>query len=195
PPTRALTPRALARRRRTAVHDGQGAGVAEICASYARFSSDLQDQASIPDQQRKCRERAHKDGLQIAPELEFSDEAVSGTRADREGLKAMMATARQGLFQRLYFESLSRLTRESVISMPMLKELVHLCGVRIISLTEGIDSSVDSWEILATIFSLQHEQYIKYLSHAVFRGQEGNVLAGYSVGDWCFGYKSVPIAG
>jgi hypothetical protein len=155
----------------------------------------LQDQASIVDQQRKCRERAQKDGLRIAPEFEFSDEAISGTKADRDGLTALMAAGRQGRFQRLYFENLSRLARESVIGMPLLKELVHLCKVRIISLTEGIDSAIDSWEILATIFSLQHEQYIKYLGHAVFRGQEGNVLAGFSVGDWCFGYASVPIPG
>ena len=77
----------------------------------------------------------------------------------------------------------------------MLKDLVHLCGVRVISVTKSIDSAQDSWEMLATILSLHYEQYIKYLSHSVFRGQEGNVLAGLSVGDWCFGYTSVPIPG
>jgi hypothetical protein len=194
-PTPPRTPRATARRRRPAAPDAQGAGPDDIGASYARFSSDLQDQASVADQQRTCRQRAQKDGLQIPPELEFADEAISGTKADREGLNALMAAARQGRFRRLYFENLSRLARESVIGMPMLKELVYVCRVRIISLTEGIDSATDSWEVLATIFSLQHEQYIKYLSHAVFRGQEGNVLAGFSVGDWCFGYASVPIPG
>jgi hypothetical protein len=168
---------------------------AEVCASYARFSSDLQQPASITDQQRKCCERAARDGLTIAGEFAFADEAISGTKSDREGLNALMAAARQRKFQRLYFENLSRMARESVITMPMLKELVHLCKVRVISVTEGIDSAIDSWEILATILSLHHEQYIKYLSHAVFRGQEGTVLAGYSVGDWCFGYSSAPIPG
>jgi hypothetical protein len=187
--------RGVACRRRTREQGGDGTAGGEIGASYARYSSELQDASSVADQRRKCRERAERDGVRIAPEFEFADEAVSGTRADREGLNALMDAARQGRFQRLYFENLSRLARESVISMPTLKELVHVCGVRIISLTEGIDSSINSWEILATIFSLQHEQYIKYLSHAVFQGQEGNELAGYSVGDWCLGYRSVPIPG
>ena len=48
---------------------------------------------------------------------------------------------------------------------------------------------------MATIFSVLHERYIKELSENVFRGQEGAVLAGFCVGDYCFGYKSVPIAG
>jgi hypothetical protein len=187
--------RGVACRRRTREQGGGGTAGGEIGASYARYSSELQDASSVADQRRKCRERAERDGVAIAPEFEFADEAVSGTRADREGLNALMDAARQGRFQRLYIENLSRLARESVISMPTLKELVHVCGVRIISLTEGIDSSTDSWDILATIFSLQHEQFVKYLSHAVFRGQEGNVLAGYSVGDCCLGYQSVPIPG
>lgn len=46
--------------------------------SYARFSSENQDEKSIADQQRKCRDRAQREGDLILPELEFRDEAVSG---------------------------------------------------------------------------------------------------------------------
>ena len=107
----------------------------------------------------------------------------------------MLAAAEAGQFPGLYFHNLSRLARESVISMPMLKKLVYVHKVRVISVTEGIDSDRDGWDMMATIFSVLHERYIKDLSDNVFRGQEGTVLAGWCVGDYCFGYTSVPIPG
>jgi DNA invertase Pin-like site-specific DNA recombinase len=164
-------------------------------ASYARYSSESQREASITDQQRQCREAAARNGHRIAPELEFADEAVSGTKPHRAGLDALLAAAEAGQFAGLYFHNLSRLARESVLTMPLLKRLVHVAKVRVISVTEGIDSDRDGWELLATIFSVLHERYLKDLSANVFRGQEGTVLAGWSVGDYCFGYSSVPVPG
>jgi len=165
------------------------------CASYSRYSSEQQREESIQDQQRKCREFAERNSHQISPELEFADQAVSGTKLHRDGLDAMLSAAAAGSFRVLYFHNLSRLARESVITMPMLKKLVYVDKVRIISVTEGIDSDRDGWEMVATIFSVLHERYIKDLSANVFRGQEGTVLAGWCVGDYCFGYTSVPIPG
>jgi DNA invertase Pin-like site-specific DNA recombinase len=165
------------------------------CASYARYSCDAQREESIADQQRKCREFAARNGHQIAPDLEFADQAVSGTKLHRAGLDAMVAAAEAGRFAVLYFHNLSRLARESVITMPMLKKLVYVHHVRIVSVTEGIDSARDGWDLMATIFSVLHERYIMDLSDNVFRGQEGTVLAGLCVGDYCFGYRSEPIPG
>lgn len=166
-----------------------------IAASYSRYSSDLQDESSIEQQQRKCRERATADGVPLVPEFEFSDRAVSGTKSVREGLTAMLEAARDRRFQVLYFESLSRLARESVITMPMLKELVYVHRVRIVSVTEGIDSSQSNWDLIASFMSWVHEQYLKALRSAVLRGQEQCVLNDWSTGDWCFGYGSEPIPG
>ena len=149
-----------------------------IAATYSRFSSDKQSETSITDQRRKCHEAADRNGHRIRPEFEYADEAVSGTKLRRDGLDALLRDAEAGEFHVLYFHSLSRLARESVITMPLLKQLVHVFGVRIISVTEGIDSSRDGWEVIATIMALLHEKYIKELSENVFRGQEGTVIAG-----------------
>ncbi len=167
----------------------------EIAASYSRFSTDLQREESNKDQQRTCREKAETNGHQLLAELEFSDEAVSGTKLHRAGLDAMLAAAEEGRFKVLYFHSLSRLARESVITMPMLKRLVYNFGVRVISVTEGIDSNNDNWELIASIMSIVHERYVKDLAENVLRGQEGVILDGLCVGDCCFGYSSVPIPG
>ena len=164
-------------------------------ASYSRFSSDLQTDRSISDQQRKCRDAAERLGLIISPALEFKDEAVSGAKHVREGFDGMLLAARNGQIQTLTIESLSRLARDSVLTMQTLRELVYVHKVRFLSIDDGIDTSRgDSWELVAAIMGIQNEQYLKALSKSVFRGQEGVVLDGLCVGDYCFGYSSEPSA-
>ncbi len=180
--------------RRRSTHQGGGtAGAA--AASYSRYSSNLQDDSSIDQQQRKCREAAAANGHDLRAEFEFADHAVSGSRPDRKGLQAMLTAAKAGGFGVLYFESLSRLAREFVISAPMLKELVLVHRVRVVSTTEGIDSDRPGWELMATFRSWMHTESLKQLREAVLRGQEEAVLGGYSVGHWCFGYGSEPVPG
>lgn len=166
-----------------------------IAASYSRYSSDMQDESSIVQQQRECRKKAELNGHTIKPDLEFSDSAVSGTKLDRDGLTAMLAAAAAGMFGTLYFDSLSRLAREFVITLPTLKQLVYVDSVRFVSVSEGIDSNVQGWELNAIFSAWQHGEYIKTLRAAVLRGQEYAVRNGHSVGDWCLGYSSEPIPG
>jgi site-specific DNA recombinase len=168
------------RRRRPA---GKPQPTGDIAASYSRYSSESQREESIDDQQRKCHDAAKQNQHRILPDLEFADEATSGTKLRRKGLDAMLRAAEAGEFQALYFHSLSRLARESVITMPMLKRLVHKFNVRVISVSEGIDSDRDGWDVMATIMALLHERYVKELAENVLRGQEGTVLAGFAVGD------------
>ncbi|MFL5328503.1 MAG: recombinase family protein [Gemmataceae bacterium] len=166
-----------------------------LAASYSRYSSDLQDESSIEQQQRRCREAADGNKHELLQTFEFSDSAVSGTKRERAGLNALLAAAKDAQFQVVYFDSLSRLARESVITMPMLKDLVYNYRVRIISVSEGIDSHNNNWDLMANFMSWVHEQYIKALRAAVLRGQEHAVLNDWSTGDWCFGYGSEPIPG
>ena len=171
---------------------------AEGAASYSRFSSELQDEKGIESQQSACRDAAQRNGQTIAGTFEFSDKAVSGTKLEREGLNSLLAAAGAGMFDTLYFFSLSRLARESVISMPILKRLVYSFGVRVISVTEGVELQRDGWEMMAQILSMQHERYIVELRANVFRGQEANAknqADRFSNGDYCFGYTGVPVPG
>jgi len=179
--------------RRRVQKPGHREAVAGIAASYSRYSSDLQDASSIDQQRRRCREAASRNGQSIPSELEFADEAISGTKRDRDGLNAMLAAANQGRFGTLYLDSLSRLAREFVLTMPMLKQLVYVDKIRVISVSEGIDSSTASWELMAIFQGWMAGEYIKALRLAVLRGLEDVVLNGWSVGDWCFGYASEPI--
>jgi len=107
----------------------------------------------------------------------------------------MLQAAEEGRFKTLYFFDLSRLARESVITITTLKKLVYVYKVRVVSVSEGIDSANEGWFTLATILGLQHEQYLKTLSANVMRGLVGSLLQDLSLGDYCFGYSSVPIEG
>lgn len=107
----------------------------------------------------------------------------------------MLAAAERGEFGTLFVYSLSRLARESIITLPLLKKMVFKFKVRVISLSEGIDTNVTNWELIAAIMSVVSEQYLRDLQLAVLRGQEGIVLAKMCVGDYCFGYRSEPIPG
>lgn len=183
-----------ARSRRSDSRCGPGVS-SNIAASYARYSSALQDASSIDQQRRKCRERAEQDGNTILSEFEFGDEAISGTKRERDGLNAMLEAAKSGRFGTLYLESLSRLARESVITMPILKDLVANHQVRVVVCSEGIDSAQENWELVANSMAWVSELYVKNLRAAVLRGQEEAVLNDRSVGDWCFGYTSEPVPG
>ena len=151
----------------------QEARNSDLAGSYARFSSELQDESSNADQHRKNEEKAKKNQHSIAPENMYADEEVSGTKLDRDGLNEMLEDAKAGKFSTIYFFSLSRLARQSLISMSILKNLVHVHNIRVISVSEGIDSDQPGWELAAQILSMFHEQYIKQLAHDVLRGQEG----------------------
>ena len=164
-------------------------------ASYARYSSDMQDTTSIDQQQRRCQEKAAANGHTISPDLQFADEAISGTKRKRAGLTAMLDAAREGKFSTLYFDCLSRLARDLVITLSTLKELVYSHHVRFISVTEGIDSDTDNWELNAVFRGWMHQEYIKTLRETVMRGKNEAVLNDWSVGDYCFGYASEPIPG
>jgi site-specific DNA recombinase len=169
-----------------------GCDARPIAASYSRFSSDLQKDSSIEDQRRSCRVCADKEGFQLPEEFEYADYAISGTKLQRDGLDRLLEDAKHRRFDLLIMFSLSRLARESVIGMPILKMLVFEYGIRIISVSESIDSDNPSWDMMATMYMLQHENYVKELGKNVLRGQEGAVLSGFSVGDYRFGYRTVP---
>jgi site-specific DNA recombinase len=168
---------------------------AEASADYGRFSTDMQDETTIESQQESCRHEAIRHGQPIDPRLEYVDRAVSGTKLSREGLNRLLEDAEAGRFNRLYFYSLSRLARESIIGLPILKRLVYVYKIRIVSVTEGIDSEREGWDQLAQMCLMQHERYVKELSNNTLRGQKSNVKNRYSNGDYCFGYTSVPVPG
>jgi site-specific DNA recombinase len=69
---------------------------------YARYSSDLQREASIEDQLSLCTERAMREGWTVVGN--YSDRAASGADIlNRRGINALLTDAKCGKFDRLQF--------------------------------------------------------------------------------------------
>ena len=162
----------------------------DLAASYGRHSSEMQNEESSNDQHLKNCEEAKRNGHTIPKRLWFSDEAVSGTKRDRAGLNAMLRAAENGEFSILYVYNLSRLARNSLISLSILKRLVHVFKIRVICPLEGLDSANGGWEFMASVVGAMNERFIADLAAGVLRGLERRLLAGYAIGDHVLGFGS-----
>lgn len=106
-------------------------------ASYTRFSSDAQSRMSITRQDEVIEAYCKRGGYpEISDTHKFSDEAKSGSNTDREGLRAMLASAARLEFDVLFLEDLDRLSRDLADLAAIHKELKHL-GIEIHTSTYG----------------------------------------------------------
>ena len=78
-------------------------------AIYARFSTDMQRDASIDDQVRSCREFAAKQGMEVVEV--YSDRAISGASLMRSGMQKMLRDAEAQSFDVVLSEAMDRLSR------------------------------------------------------------------------------------
>ncbi|MEM8864539.1 MAG: recombinase family protein [Planctomycetota bacterium] len=162
-----------------------------IAVSYSRYSSDLQSESSLPDQQRKCEEKASALGQEIA--YAFEDAALSGAKHDRPGFQALLRACRAGVVSTVFAESQSRLTRDFLEAQELVRQLPSVYKVRLIFIDDAIDTNGGGAKLLASINGITNEMQLDTLRHQVKRGQTGVVRGGFSVGDLRYGYTSEPV--
>ena len=166
------------------------------CAAYARYSSDLQSPRSIEDQLRICREYAHARGFIFLEEHVYTDEALSGVGSDRPGLGRLMdaALSPSRPFDIILLDDSSRLARNTKDALSIFEKL-NFAGIRLIAVSQGIDSENEQAHVLVTVHGMVDSLYVKELAKKTHRGLEGLMLRGQHTGGRCFGYDSVPVAG
>jgi site-specific DNA recombinase len=164
------------------------------CAAYARYSSDRQSPASIQDQLRKCHEFAERQGWQILEAHVYTDQAQSGSGADRPGFIALLqaASALPRPFDVLLIDDTSRLSRNRAASAEAYQRLEFL-GIRVVAVSQGIDTQSEQAEVLVTVHELVDSLYIKELAKKTHRGLEGRALQGFHTGGRCYGYDNVTV--
>jgi site-specific DNA recombinase len=157
-------------------------------AIYARYSSDLQREASIEDQVRVCRERVERDGGTVVEV--YSDAAISGQRAsNRPALQKLLADARDKRFDELWAEALDRLSRDQEDVAGLFKRLRY-ADVRIVTLAEGEIS-----ELHVGLKGTMNALFLKDLGDKVRRGQRGRAEAKRAAGGISYGYDVVRTIG
>ncbi|SDF09788.1 recombinase family protein, partial [Rhodospira trueperi] len=154
-----------------------------LAAIYARYSSDLQRDASIDDQVRICKERLNKEGWRL--HQVYSDRGISGSNLLRPGVQSLMADAGRGHFSIVVAESLDRLSRDQEDIAALFKRL-SFAGVKIVTLSEG-----EINELHIGLKGTMGALYLKDLADKTRRGLRGRVEAGKSGGGLTYGYDVV----
>jgi site-specific DNA recombinase len=151
---------------------------------YARYSTDLQNVASIDDQVRLCREHIERDGHKLVQV--YNDRAVSGATLIRPGIQSLMQDASRGKFDLVYAEALDRISRDQEGAAGFFKRM-HFAAVKILTLAEGEIS-----ELHVGLKGTMNALFLKDLAQKTRRGLQGRVLQGLSGGGLCFGYDLLP---
>ena len=150
---------------------------------YARYSSDLQREASIEDQIRLCRKWIEHEGWEYIHA--YTDRALSGATALRPAYQSLLEDARHGQFDVVIAEALDRLSRDQEDVAGLFKRL-RFAGVRLFTRSEGEIS-----ELHVGLKGTMNALFLKDLADKTRRGLEGRVREGRSGGGLCFGYDVV----
>jgi len=150
---------------------------------YARYSSDLQSDASIEDQIRICEERIKREGW--AMQQCYTDHAISGASLVRPGVQSLIQDALNGQFDVVVAEDLDRLSRDQEDTAGVFKRM-QFANVEIFTLADGFITDLHVG-LKGTMNAIQ----LKQIAAKVRRGQRGRIEAGKSAGGNAFGYDVV----
>ena len=152
-------------------------------ALYARFSTDMQRDASIDDQIRTCRDYAKKQGMEVVEV--FSDKAMSGASLMRSGIQNLLRSAASGQFDIVISEALDRLSRNQADIASVYQKL-EFQSVAIETVSEGSIS-----EMHIGLKGTMNALFLKDLGAKTHRGLKGRALSGKSAGGKAYGYRNM----
>lgn len=152
-------------------------------AIYARFSTDMQSDASIDDQVRTCRDFADQQGMAVVET--YSDRATSGASLMRSGIQKLLRDADANAFDVVVLEAMDRLSRNQA-DIATIYQKLQFRGVMIETTSEGSIS-----EMHIGLKGTMNALFLKDLAAKTRRGLKGRALAGKSAGGKAYGYKAV----
>ena len=152
-------------------------------AIYARYSTDLQTDASIEDQHRLCARLITGNGWREAET--YADHAISGSTHLRPAYQRLMEDARNHTFEVVVAEGLDRIARDQEHIAAFFKQM-RFQGIQIFTVAEGEISELHIG-LKGTMSSL----FLKDLAQKTHRGLEGRVRKGKSAGGVTYGYDVV----
>jgi DNA invertase Pin-like site-specific DNA recombinase len=145
-------------------------------AIYVRVSTPDQH---VESQLYDLRELAAKRGLEIANEYE--DRGISGTKARRPGLDALMADARREKFSVVLVAAFDRIARSTKNFLQIIDELDSL-GIEFISRRENIDTSGPMGRLFLTLISSIAELESDLIRERVRAGMRRARMEGRQIG-------------
>lgn len=162
----------------------------KICAAYIRVSTDDQLEYSPESQRSLLLDYAKKNNMVLPEEYIFTDDGISGRRAERRpGFLRMISTAKQkpAPFSVILVWKFSRFARnqeESIVYKSMLRKN---CGVEVVSISEQLPPGEFS-SLIERVIEWMDEYYSVRLSGEVVRGMTERVRQGGAVSTPPIGY-------
>lgn len=151
---------------------------------YARYSSDRQNERSIDDQLRICREYLERRGDALAET--FCDYALSGSslKTRPEALR-MLEAARAGQIDLILAEDLDRLSRDQE-DIAFIFKRARFSGARLMTIADG-----EINELHIGLKGTMNAIELTKLAAKVRRGQRGRIERGFAAGGLSYGYRVV----
>jgi site-specific DNA recombinase len=165
-------------------------------AIYARYSSDLQRDTSLEDQVAVARRYAEQHEWDVLQAHIYTDAATSGASIDgRQGLQALLAAAERvpQSFDVVLVDDSSRIARDLADALRTMQTL-KFRGVRVIYISQGIDSASDQADALVTMHGLVDQLYLKEMAKKIRRGLAGQLERGYVTGSKTYAYRTVGVS-
>jgi DNA invertase Pin-like site-specific DNA recombinase len=148
---------------------------AEQAAVYVRVSSEMQlDGRSLDEQERTCRAFCERNGLEVVKL--YRDEAKSASTTDRPEFQRMLADARTGAFAAIVFYHTWRFSRNTEDGALMRR--LEAGGIRLVSVSEGIDSKTASGKLQRNVTLAIGEYQLDQLREATRGGKQARAREG-----------------
>ena len=152
-------------------------------AIFARYSSELQNQRSIDDQVRLCREHAAGLGAEITGI--YADYAFGTTLKTRPEAMRLLRDASARIYDAVLTEALDRLSRDQEDIAGIFKRL-NFAGVQLLTVSEGEIGPLHIG-FKGTLNAL----FTRDLAAKIRRGQRGRAAEGPTPGGLSYGYEVV----
>ena len=161
------------------------------CATYARYSTDNQNEESIESQVMACRSFIEREGWTFVGNEVYSDSAISGSTMERPGLKFVMeaAQSKPTPFKKVIVFSLSRLSRDGFNEQQISSHFKRL-GIDVVSVSEPLHNMQGSGRKAAEgAIRMVNEVLLAQISEHTIRGQDYAASQGFKTTWPPYGYK------
>src|SRR5579872_5971416 len=165
------------------------------CASYQRFSCDVQKETSIGDQERNCYDAAKQKNWHFLQDFARNDKGISGAAlVTRDGLNSLIAEAkkRPRPFDCVLIDDTSRLGR-NLSDVLRVSDIFRYNNVFLYFVTQRLDSRDAQYRKLLILHGMQVEDFLVGLRDRIHRGMKGAVLKGHHTGGTRYGYRRILI--
>jgi DNA invertase Pin-like site-specific DNA recombinase len=146
------------------------------CAIYARVSTPEQH---VETQLYDLRQLASQRGFEVVEE--YTDNGVSGTKARRPGLDALMSDARKRKFSVVLISAFDRAARSTRHLLQLIDEL-DSSGIQFVSRRENVDTSGPMGRLFLTLIGSIVELEADLIKERIRAGMRRRRLEGYRLG-------------